>query len=370
VFLRRYLTSSFTGQDDLQSLSDRMARAAARAIEIDPWEAQAWLALGIAYLYRGRHEFNNGGQSASWWNAAVEAFGNALMIEPDDVRASNDLGTAHRLLGNGLYKTGSDPRPEYQEALRVHERALELDPQYLPACTSQVDLHVLIAEYKDMSGGDPRRDVDDAARIGKHCLEINPRYYALLDNLAQAQLVLARHLSEIGDPMPALTAARSYLDRAEDVEHQPLQVWYHRLVAAGIEAAFRLQRSEDPTSSIATGRRAFDDAARLMPRFAEASVEAVRLDLIEAVWARRAGHAFAPMLARARTRAEDAVSFDKTSATAQQVAAEVYLELAKTQPSRAVIEQGTKYARDALRLNPLLARAKTIFDELERLRAP
>jgi serine/threonine-protein kinase len=217
-----------------------------------------------------------------------------------------------------------------------------------------------------MIEGDPRPGVDDAMRIGRRCLEINPRDHLLLDNLAQAQLALAHYLIETGDPMPALAAAHGYLDRAEAVENNPAQVWHHRLVAAGIEAAFRLRGDHNPTSAIETGRRALMEAVQ-MHSFADYYVEATRLDLIEAAWAERTRRESAPALEKARANAKNAVALDERSAEAKEIAAEVYLQIARTQRSCAVIEQGKQYAREALTLNRRLARAKTVAAALKQL---
>jgi hypothetical protein len=153
---------------------------------------------------------------------------------------------------------------------------MEIDPRHLHACTNQVDLHVRIAEHDESIGGDPRSAADSARRVGERCLAIDARYYRLLDQLAQAQLVFARHLAETGgDPMAALTSAGGYLDRAEAAEHEPVAVWYHRVITANTEATFLLHQGRDPASSIAVGRTALAKAVRLMPRAADIHVEAL-----------------------------------------------------------------------------------------------
>ncbi|HEX7838617.1 MAG TPA: hypothetical protein VF469_14175 [Kofleriaceae bacterium] len=370
VLLRSYRTTSRAGQGDLRPLLERIAEAAARAVEIDPSAARAWDALGYAHLYRGRYEDSQGRRGDPWWDQALDEIGKALTIQPDDPRANNDLGAVHRWLGTRLDWAGRDPMPEYRAALRSYERATELDPKYVHACSNQVDLHTSIAEYEDAIGVDPRSAIGNARRAGERCLAIDPHFYSLLDNLAQVQLALAHYLAESGsDPTAALASARDYLDRFEKVQFETMTLWYHRLVAATTEATFRLRQGVDPARSIATGRTAFKDALRLNPDAAEPYVQAARLDLVEAAWAAHGANGPMPMLARALADAERAIALDGQLAAARLAAAEACLQIATARPSRAVIDRGIDYVDQALGRNPRLARAQAVRVALSRLRA-
>ena len=370
VLLRWYQTPSLTSQSDQRPLLDRIAQAATRAVEIDPFAVRAWDALGNAHIYRGIYEQSHGGQGDLWWKRAIDEFGKALAIYPDDPRANNDLGTAHRWLGGTLERTGRDPMPQYQAALRCYERAIALDPQYLAACTNQIDLHTSIAEYDDAIGIDPRPAADSAQRVGERCLAIDPNFFALLTNLAQAQLALAHYLVETGgDPMASLASARAYLDRAETVQPKLMLTWLYRLTAANEEATFRLRQGTDPANPIATGRAALKEALRLVPSSAYVYIKATHLDLVEAEWAAHTGGNAAALLASARADAEKAIALDGHSAEANLTAAEVCLQIATLQPSRAVIERGLAYVDQALAVNPRISRAQTVRAALLRLRA-
>jgi tetratricopeptide (TPR) repeat protein len=371
VLLRWYLTPLLAGQGDQRPLLEQMAQAARRAVEIDPQDAHAWTSLGKAHVYRGRYELDNGGQGEPWWNGALEEFGKALAIQPNDVLAHNLLGTAHRWLGSGIDKSGGDPTPEYRAALRSYERANAIDPKYLVACANQVDLYTVMAEYNDTVGTDPRPAVDGARRAGERCLALDPNFYVVLDNLAQAQLALASYLVETGsDPMGALVSARGYIDRAEKVQFENMRVWFRRLVAASTEATFLLHQGADPTRAIAAGRAALKEALRLRPDSANFYVEAARLDLVEAGWAAHAANGEALLLSDALADAKRAVALDGHLAVAKLTAAEVCLQIATAQPSRAVADAGIAYADQALGLSPRLVKAQTVRAALSRLRAP
>ena len=373
VLLRRHRTPSLAGQDDQRGLLELIAEAARRAVELDPQDAAAWISLGNAHIYRSRYEFEHDGSGTPWYNTALEELNTALTIKPDDVRANNDLGTAYRWFGVRLSRIGLDPMPEYRAALHSYERVSAIDPQDLPACTNQVDLNTTIAEYNDAMGIDPRPALDSAQHVGVRCLAINPNFSVLLDDLAQVQLALAHYLVENHrDPMAALTSARDYLERAELGQPESMLVWYHRLVAASTEATSWLGQGTDPTSSINTGRTALQEALRLGPNAPYSYVEAARLDLVEAKWAMQAkrGPELALALANARAHAEKAVTLGGQFVVVQLVAAEVYLESAKAQPSRSYIERGIGYADQAIQLNRSLPRARSLRDEFSRLSLP
>jgi serine/threonine-protein kinase len=78
ILLREYQTSSLHDRDDQRPLLDRIAQAAARAVELNPGCASAWRALGKAHLHRGVYETSHGGRGAPWWNRALDALGKAL----------------------------------------------------------------------------------------------------------------------------------------------------------------------------------------------------------------------------------------------------------------------------------------------------
>ncbi len=369
VLLRWYRTASLAGEGDRRPLLDRIAQAAARAVEIDPEDAHAWTSLGNVHVHRGRHETDNGGQSDPWWNRAFEALGKALALQPNDLRAHNVLGTAHRWRGNSLDRAGRDPMPAYLAALRSYERASAIDPQYLAACISQVDLHTSIAEHNDAIGNDPRSAVDNAQRVGARCLAINPNHRVLLDNLAQAQLALAQYLVEAGrDPRAALASARDHVDRAEGAQPETALVWLRRLTAARIEATFRLRQRDDPTPSVVTGRAALGNVLRLFPNSPDSYVEAARLDLVAAGWAAHTGSAELPLLEQALANAEKAVALPGQLAAASLTAAEACLRVATVRPSRIVVDLGIAHVEQAIARDRRLAKAARVRVALHALR--
>ncbi|HEX3762355.1 MAG TPA: protein kinase [Kofleriaceae bacterium] len=356
---------------DQRPLLEQVAQAAARAAALAPQDARAWIAVGNAHVYRGRYEVGHSGDGTTWLHRALDELGKARAIEPINLRAHNDLGTAHRWLAMALDKAGDDPLPEYDAALRSYERAAEIDPRYRSACANQVDLYVAIADYDNALGVDPRPAIENAQRAGTRCLAIDPHFYLLLDAMAQAQLALAQYLVEARlDPMPALTRAREALDRAEPVQHDPSVVWYHRLTATNLEATFLLRRSQDPTHAIAVGRAALAETTRLAPPSAYVLIESAHLDLSEARWAVHEQRPPMRALERARDEAEQAIKLDDELAVAKCTAAEVYLQIAMTQPSHSARDRGIELIDAALKINARLAEAKALGAALHELPIP
>ncbi|MEO7732044.1 MAG: protein kinase [Kofleriaceae bacterium] len=369
ILFRRYRTPALRAPGDQRPLLAQIAQAAARAVALDPRDANAWDALGNAYGARGTYEVYAGGDGVRWWRQGIAALEQALAIRPGDPWVHNDLGVIHRWLGSQLEDTGQDPMPEYDAALRGYDRAAEIDPGYVYACSNQADLHASIAGYQASRRVDPAAAAERARQASERCLAIDPQYDMVLDAVAAAQLELARYLLETGgDAGPALTRARRDLDRADARHPANVVTRVRRLVAAALEARARLRDGVDPTAALGIGRAALRDALQLSPGSVDCYVEATRLDLVEAAWAAHLGRSPRDLLARARRDAEQAVAADRQFAQARVVAAAVYLQLAAVDSSTAVIERGLAYADEALAIHPRLLEAEAVRAALAQFR--
>ncbi len=371
VLFRWYRTPALRRLSDERAQLEGMARAAVRAVEIDRHDGEAWYTLAYAHFERGSYENAHGQDGTSWWKRSLDEFGAALAIQPQAPEIYKGLGVTHGSIAQSFEQIGRDPLPEYQAALHSYELATTIDPQYAKAWNDQLELYASLAEYQDAIGGDPQPAADSARRIGEHCLSIDPNYYLPLDNMVRAQLALAHHLVQIGgDPSAALKIASGYLDRVEILVAEHPQNWFSRLVAADIEAEFQMHQGADPSRSIAAGSAARDNVLRLIPTSAVAYIQAARFGLVEAAWAVRTGHGPEAALLRARADAEKAITLNRKLAGAQLAAAEVCLQIAGVQPSRAVVDAGVSHVDQALTLNPRLRKAPAVRAALLQLRAP
>jgi tetratricopeptide (TPR) repeat protein len=150
--------------------------AARRALELDPRQAIAEVALGN--VYKERRE----------WSEAETHFLRALAIDPDN-------GEVHQQYAESLTNTA-----RFAEALRGMRRAVELDP------TSPIRLHVLGYVL-----GHNRRYEEAIARY-EQALRLSPGMplptnallftLELLGRLDEAEAIALRHVEEFGEDLP------------------------------------------------------------------------------------------------------------------------------------------------------------------------
>jgi serine/threonine-protein kinase len=374
ALLRSYRTWSKGDEAGRRLLVARTVNAAARAVEIDRTDAQSWIALGTAYIYRGIYEFFHGGKGSSWWGLAREAFERALQIRPSDPRANNDLGLVHRWLGAELDKGDEDPMPQYKAAEEAYVRAGQIDPQYLYACINLAELHTLRAENDVPNKRNPKDDVASAERVGSLCSTKDGVYFSVLDAQARAEIALAQYQVAGGEaPTDALRKARDYLTRSEEAFPGHPEASFQRLAAERMEAIFRLRERTDPTIAVAAGREALRAGQKVMSDSARSFVDAARLDLIEAAWKAHAetSSTYIASLLQAKHDAFAAASLDANLPNAQILAAKACLELAIAQHSPIGAGDCRPYAEPAQDLDSLLPRGASMIDRvLQRMVPP
>jgi tetratricopeptide (TPR) repeat protein len=159
-----------------------------------------------------------------------------------------------------------------------------------------------------------------------------------------------------GDPMPALTAARGYLDRADRLRPDNMPTFFHRARAARLEARWRLEHREDARAAIAAARASIADVIRLSPTISAGWVEQAELELV------------AGEIEAARMAADKAISLDANAAAAQLIAADVQLALAQRTHDRMAVERGVAYADRALAIDRSSLRAAALRAALVALR--
>ena len=341
-------------QDDKRAF-EQVTAAAERAVAIDPKDVVAWDALANAHLSRAAFEMSNGGAGDPWLHKALDALARALAIRPDDPWANNDAGRAHRWLGVSLDKGGGDPTPEYQAAFASFQHATAVDPAYVYAWSNQTDIQGQIAEYQAANGSDPRAAAEAARKAAERGLAVDAKLDVILTAKSKALLALADYLVQTGgDPSPVLSETRADLDRAEKIRATNMTTWFYRARAARHEASYRLKHGEATTDAIAAGRTAITEALRLLPTSKDAWVERAKLELV------------GEQPAAARTAAVKAIELDSKDSGAQVVAAMACLALAKQTHDRAIVDAGLGYVDRALAINPHLAKATALRDELRR----
>jgi serine/threonine-protein kinase len=357
ALLRWYQTPALAS-NDRQPLLEKIAAAAARAVELEPRDAGAWEALGGAHLYRGMFEMVHGRDPVPWWNQATEAISKALAIEPNFPWANNDLGLVHRWLGTRLATVGGDPMPELQLGLKSYERALTFDPQYLIALNNIIDVQVAIAEWRAERGVDPGDAVAGARQAMKRALAIDPNYSVVYDNMARAELSRADYLLQAGrDPHEPLTAAHKDAEDSLKVSPGSPLPLFQLLLAARIEATYDRSFGRDPSRAIKAGRDALSKFLKITTDCVECFTESALLYFAEA------GATDQPLLEKALAEARRAIARNDADAGSKIVAAEACLRLATARHNEGagpLFRQGMEYANAAVSLNANEAEAYVV----------
>ncbi len=95
-----------------------------RAVSMDPSLSEAYIALGMAYGYKGRIQ------------ETCKMFQKALELDPANVHAIIMVGTGYQALG------------KLDEALKMYRKALKVDPGFAPLCAKMADAYISLAEYE------------------------------------------------------------------------------------------------------------------------------------------------------------------------------------------------------------------------------
>ena len=163
VLLPEYVTNA------PPDIAERARAAAARALELDSTQSEAWSALGLGYVH-------------AWqWNRADSSYKRALALNPGDA-------TAHQWMGELLYTLGRT-----DESVAEMRRAMELDPLApVPA------LAYGYALYLD-------RQFKAGVTQGQRAVELAPRVGIAHARLAQEYLA-------VGDSAHALAEAKEAFD--------------------------------------------------------------------------------------------------------------------------------------------------------------
>ena len=182
-----------------------------KCLELDPKNAVAWFAKGLALHGLGRYE------------EAIRCYDKALDIDPKGAVAWNSKGFALHELGR------------YEEAIRCYDRALDIDPKNADAQVGKGIALVWLGRYKE------------AIRCYDKALDIDPKKEVAWNSKGFTLGMLGRHEEAI-----------RCFDKALDINPKDADVWYNKGIALG-----NLGRYEEAI-------RCFDRALEIDPGYERA----------------------------------------------------------------------------------------------------
>jgi adenylate cyclase len=169
-----YATKSWYFQRD-EALLDKAIESSLKALMYDESIADAYAALGLAYLVRGD------------FDAALESCHKALHLDDGSVIALYALGRV-------FLSTGS-----FANAVEICQKLIDVNPDFYPG------LQGLQAAYMGLG------DVASAREVSRRLLAFFPTYLARVPDDARAHLLFASFLAETGEREQALQEAETGL---------------------------------------------------------------------------------------------------------------------------------------------------------------
>ncbi|MCU0684391.1 MAG: protein kinase [Polyangiaceae bacterium] len=357
---------------ELEAADEEWEATARRAIDLDPQDAFAYVALGNAFAKRGLRDTRAGRDPTPAWHEAARWLSGALERKPAFPRGLNDLGAVYLSEGNYLANRGVEPRDVFARARHSFDAAIESDPAYMRAYANLSDVATSQASYEVTRGQDPELAVERALAVAERAFALDPRYFATLNQAALAELERAAYLDRVErDARPAVERSFTFIERSLRVNDGSDLAWFYRARGHYLLARQAQREGGEPRASLVAAERALDEAYRRDSTCPDCRVLGSQLNQLEATLA---GHATAGAVSLfRRALAETKKAFERYPAYAEayQEAARVSLRLAEASPgdAPAAIDEGLSHADRALALAPGVAEARAIRGALLLARA-
>jgi hypothetical protein len=190
--------------------------------------------------------------------------------------------------------------------------------------------------------------------------------------MADALIARARfQRSQQAETQPALTQARSFIERALAIEAALVPPVRYRVMIAELDAEALLDRHADPGPAVMRMRADVQLLLRRLPDDGFAHRFWCRAELIAARWALAHHEPADPLVARAVSEAARARQRDAMDALAWTASAEAELVRAEAAsahklPSSTAIASGLAFIEQAMKIDPALVRTLTVRDRLAR----
>lgn len=280
---------SLHGEDPRRAL-ERAVAAARAAIELDPRDVSAYSHLSVAHRRLAAWRMDRGLDPAAELQRAVAAAGRAVSLAPARASAHLSLGNAHHQRALHLLRRGEDPRPELDRAAAAYRRAIERNPGMAQPFTNLGVVWKTRGEYEVEQGLDPASSVENAIEALEGALAVNPASAPAHNNLGTAHLTLGHALLTRGDdPTEPLERAVASYRRALEIHPGYAFAHYNLAFSHRCLARHRLRSGGDPGPALDAARRNLEQARELNASDPDNSLEAARIEAVQADWDRQRG---------------------------------------------------------------------------------
>jgi serine/threonine-protein kinase len=374
--LRRFWINHlvYAGQDPSSEFEAALAPAR-RAIAINPNNRRAHGNLGILYRLRAEYEAGHGLDPRPSLRLAIESLERAVELSGREAGAVNDLGNAYltRALSRGAPAT--DPAGDMRRAIAHYDEALRSQPDFGYALANRGQSFVELAAYEVEHGHDPAPSVARALADLQSAQQRMGALDVLAALRAAAHASAAEALARQGaDPRAALAEAQreAAAARAARARRDPeVDVLLGRVALQAARVALLYGQQAELRAACAQAQVTLRAAAQADPRLATAMRLLAEAHLLSARGAHAAGLDPRPSLTAALAALREAIARGPREAAGPAVLAEALLARWTLVGARdvATLQAGLQAARQALDLDPGLARAWAVRGRLLALAA-
>jgi serine/threonine-protein kinase len=170
-------------------------------------EAKTWSQLA-------NYQKTHGQDPTAAEEAAIKLGEQALAIDPREARAHHALGIAELDLAEFRAGKDQDPNSLFNQAIEQARQALELDAGYVEAYSLLMHTHLTRARFEAGRGADPRQALRTAGTYGQEATRLSPGDFGLWDGLGLVETDQGEYERDHGgDPGPAFGRAEEAFER-------------------------------------------------------------------------------------------------------------------------------------------------------------
>jgi len=362
-----------TGEDPIPDLEAAVA-AYRQAIQLDPDNYNALQSLAVAQTNLGTAMTRRGMDSTAVFRSAEEISLRATTIQPKLVGAWVNLGIARAQLAITLQGKGENADAVFDAGTQALDHAIELNPAFITSHCNLAELLLRQAQGRLWHGEDPEPLVLRAGELLKTARGAYPSWAGAYFLSAFGGALVAEHARRTGaDPRGQLDHARELVVSGRAIQANDSEGLALASFVSLVEARFARDRHRDPHPAVRTGLEMVGTALAINPSNATAWLRKAQLLLVASGWNRSRKDLAGPELDEAQDALDRSRSFFATPLETGVVEAGLWLQRSRILAARDsegaadAARRGLEAAQAVLALNPEMAEASQLRDELQSL---